>query len=309
MPSSSVKKIHLIKSDDATPEFLYSNDNHDARVAAWSMGALYKADLEDALSRFIEFSMDSGTATGGSNTTCVDAGKSWATDIWKGAVLEVHTAADGKAHYATISANTATTITMGALAGAVSVASGDDYAIRLQTGIADIYKWGGTVLTGRDISLDLKALIDDSIKGVLRSLSDIGAAAGEDDMGLLDRIGELKATPTANTVLDRLKDIADAVALTPQVSTIPVIYNVTMTIANTEYSQALPANSKKFLIHCQDGTAFRLAYVTGKVAIPTAPYLSVKASSSYNEDHIKATPTIYVACAQAAKVVEIVSWS
>ncbi|GAI33957.1 unnamed protein product, partial [marine sediment metagenome] len=94
---------------------------------------------------------------------------------------------------------------------------------------ADIDKWGGTELTGRDISLDLKALIDDSVKGVLRSLSDIGAVAGEDDMGLLDRIGELKASPTANTVLDRLKDIETAIGtLTPAAST-PVIYNVTMT--------------------------------------------------------------------------------
>jgi len=35
---------------------------------------------------------------------------------------------------------------------------------------------GGTAQTGRDLSLDLKALVDDSIKGLLRSIGDPGAA-------------------------------------------------------------------------------------------------------------------------------------
>ena len=39
---------------------------------------------------------------------------------------------------------------------------------------SEITKWGGTIVTGRDVSLDLKALTDDSIKGILKSLGDIG---------------------------------------------------------------------------------------------------------------------------------------
>ena len=46
----------------------------------------------------------------------------------------------------------------------------------IRTGNPDISRWGGTALTGRDISADLKALIDDSIKGVMRSIGDPGAA-------------------------------------------------------------------------------------------------------------------------------------
>ena len=38
----------------------------------------------------------------------------------------------------------------------------------------NITHWGGTALTGRDISLDLKALTDDTIKGLLRSIGDAG---------------------------------------------------------------------------------------------------------------------------------------
>lgn len=40
---------------------------------------------------------------------------------------------------------------------------------------ANVDKIGGTSLTGRDISLDLKALTDDTIKGLLKSIGDIAA--------------------------------------------------------------------------------------------------------------------------------------
>lgn len=56
----------------------------------------------------------------------------------------------------------------------------------LETLSAEVTKWGGTVLTGRDISLDLKALTDDGIKGILKSLGDIGA--GSNIATLLDDI-------------------------------------------------------------------------------------------------------------------------
>ena len=108
---------------------------------------------------------------------------------------------------------------------------------------------------------------------------------------------------------DTLTSVKTAVeALTPTATT-PVIYNVTMTLADTEYSQALPANTKKFLIHTRDGTTFRIAFVTGKVATPTEPYFTIAANDAYYEDGIKATPTLYFGCASAGKIVEIIAWS
>jgi len=106
--------------------------------------------------------------------------------------------------------------------------------------------------------------------------------------------------------------IVDSIGTWPGISpaTTPAIYNVTMTSADTEYSQALPSNCLGFMVQTQDGTAFRLAYVTGKVATPTAPYLTVAASSVYYETAIKlATGTLYFACASSGKIVEIVAWS
>lgn len=93
-------------------------------------------------------------------------------------------------------------------------------------------------------------------------------------------------------------------------ATARTVYNVTMTNADTEYEQALSANTKKFLIQTRDGTAFRLAFVTGKVATPTAPYFTVRANNAYWEDLIKpSTLTLFFACASAAKIIEIIEWT
>jgi len=90
----------------------------------------------------------------------------------------------------------------------------------------------------------------------------------------------------------------------------PTIYNVTMTNADQEYSQVLPAGTKKLAFHCRDGTAFRFAFETGKVAAPTAPYFTVRANAAVSEDHINAAAlTLYFACGAAGKVVELVAWA
>ncbi len=90
----------------------------------------------------------------------------------------------------------------------------------------------------------------------------------------------------------------------------PTIYNVTMTDADKEYSQALPSNTKKFTLQCRDGTAFRLSFETGKVATPTEPYLTVRTNDVYYEEELNLTSrTIYVASASAAKVVEMICWT
>lgn len=93
-------------------------------------------------------------------------------------------------------------------------------------------------------------------------------------------------------------------------ATTPAIYNVTMTNADTEYSQALPASCKKFLIHTRAGEAFRLAFATGKVATPTEPYFSITPSDAYSEDLVLgAAVTLYFATDDAGAVAEIIAWS
>lgn len=87
-------------------------------------------------------------------------------------------------------------------------------------------------------------------------------------------------------------------------------YAVSMNVANTEYSQTLPTNAKKFRIHLRDYGAFRLAYVTGLVATSVDPYESIPAGSEKYEDNLSAASlTLYFASSIAGKIAEIEAWS
>lgn len=89
--------------------------------------------------------------------------------------------------------------------------------------------------------------------------------------------------------------------------TAPTIYNVTMTNASTEYSQALPANTRKFLIKCRTGYDIQVCFANGQSG---TTYLTVPAGFSYGEDQINdASITLYFQCATAGQVAEIVAWA
>ncbi len=94
-------------------------------------------------------------------------------------------------------------------------------------------------------------------------------------------------------------------------ATTPALYNVEMTNADTEYSQALPANCKRFRLSMRENdTAFRIAYETGKVATPTAPYWASAAGAVIEIDALNLTSkTIYFGCASAGKNIQIEAWS
>jgi len=96
-----------------------------------------------------------------------------------------------------------------------------------------------------------------------------------------------------------------------QVGLTPTVYNVTMTLTDTEYSQVLPTNTKRITAHVQDDSvAFRLAYATGEVAGPTAPYINVLLNGYYVEDSLllPAGTTLYFACTAVGKIMEIIVW-
>lgn len=104
-------------------------------------------------------------------------------------------------------------------------------------------------------------------------------------------------------------DIVDEGDLVRQATT-PTVYNIAMTNADTEYSQALPANTKKLTLQCQTAFDVRFAFATGKVATPTAPYLTCKSGQNYFEDNLLLnSQTIYVACPSAGKVAELIVWT
>jgi len=86
-------------------------------------------------------------------------------------------------------------------------------------------------------------------------------------------------------------------------------YNIELTLANTEYSQALPSNCKAISFRCRSSEDVRFAWVTGKVAAPTAPYQTLKANSEYWKDGVFMSGALYFASAVAGTVIEMEVWS
>lgn len=93
-------------------------------------------ELKDALKAAVEAAIDSGTATGGSNITIVDTGKSWEAGMWVDATFEVVIAGAHYLGFAT--ANTANTITFAPLAGGAIVVAGSEYSLKRPVTLADI---------------------------------------------------------------------------------------------------------------------------------------------------------------------------
>lgn len=87
----------------------------------------------------------------------------------------------------------------------------------------------------------------------------------------------------------------------------PTIYNVTLTDADTEYSQELPSDTKKYTVQCRTAFDVKLAFTEGESG---TTYATIKANTNYYEDGILAESlTLYVQSAQAGVVVEVIAWT
>lgn len=91
----------------------------------------------------------------------------------------------------------------------------------------------------------------------------------------------------------------------------PLIQNITLTIADTEYSLAIPAHTTRILIQARTAAAIRTAWETGKVAGSVAPYMTVKQNTSYTNNPLDtaASLTLYLASSTAGTVVEVETWA
>lgn len=87
------------------------------------------------------------------------------------------------------------------------------------------------------------------------------------------------------------------------------IYNVTITTADTEYSQLLPDNTKSITVQLRTAAVSRIAFETGKVATPTAPYFTIKSGAAYSENNINlGGKTLYVAGDAGTELMEIICY-
>lgn len=99
---------------------------------------------------------------------------------------------------------------------------------------------------------------------------------------------------------------AIASALGAATSTNPVIINLNIINQGTEYSQALPANTKSFLIRSRNQGRLRLAYSSGGT---NADYLTIPTGSSYKDANYYTSVTLYVQSTKPGDVIEIVAYT
>jgi len=80
----------------------------------------------------------------------------------------------------------------------------------------------------------------------------------------------------------------------------------TLTVADTEYSVALPSSTRELRFKCRTLYDVRYAWEVDKVATPTDPYATVSAGMEYRSDEKDLTAKIlYLASSQAGVVVEV----
>jgi len=92
-----------------------------------------------------------------------------------------------------------------------------------------------------------------------------------------------------------------------EVAKTPTIYNVAMTAANTEYSQALPTGTKKVDIKLRGTTALlKIAFAVGKSG---TTYITIPFGSSLHLEGMDLTGvTVYAQSPTASQTLEILCW-
>jgi len=90
-------------------------------------------------------------------------------------------------------------------------------------------------------------------------------------------------------------------------STTPKVYNVSASIASTEYSQALSANTKQFIIQVRGGSAkMRVGFAVGE---STTNYITVEYGVSMCQQGLDFGGTLYFQTNKASQIVEILEWT
>lgn len=151
------------------------------------------------------------------------------------------------------------------------------------------------------------------IRAISRDLiANIVLAAGNHIIG---QVGIDQSTPgTTNAVQLTAGDAnvgnVDIVTQPAAEQTTPTLYNIDITLAGTEYSQALPSNTRAIQWKCRQSSDVRYAFETGKVATPTAPYSTLNADETYCKENVLLTGvTLFVASADTSLVVELDVWT
>ncbi len=83
----------------------------------------------------------------------------------------------------------------------------------------------------------------------------------------------------------------------------PSIENVSMPVANTEYSYDIPTGTRKFSVKLRDlGYELKICFVSGE---SDETYITLSAGKTYTENEIKGSGTLYFMTTANNQVAEI----
>ena len=101
--------------------------------------------------------------------------------------------------------------------------------------------------------------------------------------------------------------IGSSLTTTPALNnTTRTSFNVTILVANTEQSQALPSNTKGYIIKTRGSASLKLTHVSGQSG---TNFITVPPRAVYTDDNFYTSDTLYFQSPTAGDVVEIVAFS
>lgn len=97
--------------------------------------------------------------------------------------------------------------------------------------------------------------------------------------------------------------LGGSVSIVQTVTTTPTIFNITAAVANTEYSQALPANTKKFILSSRNSAKITFYYSPGATET-----LTINPGFGFEDNNFYTAQTIYFKCSKS-DVIEVVAYT
>lgn len=87
--------------------------------------------------------------------------------------------------------------------------------------------------------------------------------------------------------------------------TTATIYNVSTPLAATEYSQALPADTKQFILKTRSNAKLQLSYTSGQSG---TLFVTIHGSAVYSDDNFYSSQTLYFQV-DKSDTVEIIAYT
>lgn len=94
------------------------------------------------------------------------------------------------------------------------------------------------------------------------------------------------------------------IEILPSTAAVPNIVNIDCAVINQEYSYALPAGCRRFLLRARKSSKVLFTYSTG-----AADQLTISPGANFEDANFYSSQTIYFRCSKADEIIEIVTYT